>query len=336
MKRARIALVGVVFAAVAYNLVRFFEYRVDTGSVLNREASAESSAEAEEAAGSVGYLPWLRSERLYFVFYHIGLYLVTHFLGPFVIITVLNFLILMTMKKSRTLRARLMPNTQESPSAASSNGALLRSSIPSAPSSKKRRVKTKTTQMIVVVTAMFLICNTLPFVLNIWEAVMPQVFTSDDQNLQSVAYMLVDLSNTLVVFNSASTFLLYVAYCKKYRDLFMWYCLAPWRLFSNDETALRRHLPLYLANDRSNSLEVSKFLTFVNAGVKDQHNVRRNSLATAAVIPSVVVPFLAIEECSESELNSYSPKSVTPFMQESPRSVTSTMVPSCDTVVTKL
>lgn len=314
--------------ALSYNMVRFFEYRRSYAE--SNIDPTESEGEEDATMGAPSYVPWLRGERLYFVFYHIGLYLLTHFLGPFIMITVLNVLILNTMRKAKTMRAKLIPNSEDSVSTSCANGNLLRQSVSTTP--RKRRSRSKTTQMIVVVTAMFLFCNTLPFVLNIWEATMPHVFGTEEPFLQAVAYLVVDLSNTLVVLNSAFNFLLYVAYCKKYRQLFKWYCLAPIRLLDRDESRFRRHLPLFLANNQSSSFDMAKFINFVNPNGREGKKLKGKTMASAAAVSAAVIPFLAVSECSESEV-SYSPKIRS---NDHPRFVVSAMVPTNDSFNTRL
>lgn len=83
---------------------------------------------------------------------------------------------------------------------------------------KRAALQHRTTRMIVVVTAVFGVCNTLPFVLNIWEAFQPDDFWD---NVQKPALLVTDFSNCLVILNSSSTFLIYLVYCTSYRKLFL-------------------------------------------------------------------------------------------------------------------
>ncbi len=77
--------------------------------------------------------------------------------------------------------------------------------------------RNKTTVMILVVTGIFALCNTLPFVLNFCEAIKNDLF--EDASSRYVAFLVFDSSNLLVVFNSSSTFLVYLYFCKRYRQL---------------------------------------------------------------------------------------------------------------------
>lgn len=143
-----------------------------------------------------GYLPWLRNDPQYFAIYYTTLYLVTHFLVPFSTIAALNGFIFKTIQKSKDERQRLTGACQGS-KAVSSNC-------------------NRTTRMVVIVTLIFGTCNVLPFVLNIWEAREPDLFSGERK---AEAYLTLDVSNVLVVFNSSSTFIIYYFCCQRYRTL---------------------------------------------------------------------------------------------------------------------
>uniref|UniRef100_A0A915KS94 G-protein coupled receptors family 1 profile domain-containing protein n=1 Tax=Romanomermis culicivorax TaxID=13658 RepID=A0A915KS94_ROMCU len=87
--------------------------------------------------------------------------------------------------------------------------------------SKRETTQRKTTQMIILVTSIFGFCNILPFALNIWEAFDYDAFWS--QNPSQLALVVVDLSNILVIFHSSTTFLVYLAYCSKYRRICLYF-----------------------------------------------------------------------------------------------------------------
>jgi len=82
---------------------------------------------------------------------------------------------------------------------------------------KKAQQQKRTTQMIILVTCIFGACNTLPFVLNVWEAFDIDKFW--DPKTNGVQLMVNDLSNLLVILNSVTNFPIYVVYCKKYRQV---------------------------------------------------------------------------------------------------------------------
>lgn len=181
--RARYAQVAVVFAAVLYNCIRFFEF------------------EADPAGEGVRKL--LLQSRTYFVSYYVCLYLLTHCFGPFVIIFVLNVLILRAIRRSGSTKRK--------------EGTTMRKS-------QKQTQQGKITRMIIVVTSAFAISNTLPYVINIWEAASPDLFDNEDRWTLLASFIL-DASNTLLVLNSSITCLVYLCYCRKYKLLFLDYCL---------------------------------------------------------------------------------------------------------------
>jgi hypothetical protein len=137
----------------------------------------------------------LRDSSFYFAVYYTSLYLVSHFLAPFLLIAILNVFILLAIRRAHDQQKKL---------------------------TYRQSQQRKTTQMIVVVTAVFGTCNTLPFVLNIWEALRPSLFDPDDV-WQPIAFLMLDISNVLVVVNSATTVCLYLIYCRKYRLLWIYY-----------------------------------------------------------------------------------------------------------------
>ncbi|RCN52918.1 hypothetical protein ANCCAN_00913 [Ancylostoma caninum] len=138
------------------------------------------------------YEKWLRDPanyRFYYVGYYTVLYILTHFLIPFTIMAVLNGSVIVTMWRGRRMRQMLTRQQQREQS---------------------------TTVMLLIVTIVFAVCNTLPFLLNVVESVFPDLFV--DPRTTHIAYTLNDLSNLLVVLNSATTFIVYFTFSEKYRQ----------------------------------------------------------------------------------------------------------------------
>ncbi|CAJ0582099.1 unnamed protein product, partial [Mesorhabditis spiculigera] len=172
--KSRMALLVIFLCSVGYNVIRFFEY-----SIESTETGIEYSRNLRDSAEH----PW------YMMGYFTGLYLCTHFLVPFSIMAVMNGHVIVTMWSHRSQREML---------------------------TRQQRREQSTTIMLLVVTGMFAFCNTLPFLLNLIECVYRDLFS--DPATKDIAYLLNDLSNFLVVLNSATTFIIYTIFSEKYRQ----------------------------------------------------------------------------------------------------------------------
>ncbi|CAJ0939747.1 unnamed protein product, partial [Mesorhabditis belari] len=143
----------------------------------------------KENETGVIYERYLRDERWYMLGYFTGLYLLTHFLVPFSILAVMNGHVIVTMWRHRSQRQLL---------------------------TRQQRREQSTTIMLLVVTGMFAFCNTLPFLMNLVECAMPDLFSHP--STAGLAYQLNDLTNLLVALNSGTTFLVYAIFSEKYRQ----------------------------------------------------------------------------------------------------------------------
>ena len=76
-----------------------------------------------------------------------------------------------------------------------------------------QRQQLKTTQMISIITIMFAVCNTPAYLLNIWEAIDSDLFVKHPV----VAFLSMDISNCLILINSATTFCIYFIFCRHFR-----------------------------------------------------------------------------------------------------------------------
>lgn len=82
--RAKKLQFAIICSAVAYNLVRFWEYE------QNEHRSTNSFQDV---------LPLLRKNHAYFVYYYIGAQMITHSIVPFSIMLILNMVIAFVIRK---------------------------------------------------------------------------------------------------------------------------------------------------------------------------------------------------------------------------------------------
>ncbi|PAV80343.1 hypothetical protein WR25_20636 [Diploscapter pachys] len=129
------------------------------------------------------------AHRVYYIGYYTILFILTHFLIPFTLMAVMNAHVIIVMWQGRRMRQTMTRQQQREQS---------------------------TTVMLLIVTLIFVLCNTLNFVLNIWESIFPKFFR--DEKTMDIAFMLNDLSVLLVIFNSATTFFVYFIFSEKYRQ----------------------------------------------------------------------------------------------------------------------
>lgn len=138
-----------------------------------------------------GYRELLRSHEIYYMLYYTSLYLLTHYFVPFLLLFYLSIRILLAMRLARKERMERLQNS--------------------------RFERQHTSHMVVIIAVSFFLCNSLCFVLNIWEAGDSRLF--EDESTSKPAYFLLTLSNTLIIFNSSITFVIYYCFCKRYRRL---------------------------------------------------------------------------------------------------------------------
>uniref|UniRef100_A0A914WQR1 G-protein coupled receptors family 1 profile domain-containing protein n=1 Tax=Plectus sambesii TaxID=2011161 RepID=A0A914WQR1_9BILA len=175
--KSRAALLIILLLAIAYNVIRFWEYSI------------------VYANGTIGYERNLRNfdaHPAYMRGYFTASYLITHFLVPFGLLLGLNSHVSMTIIRMKRARRQL---------------------------TRQERGEQRTTMMLMIVTVVFAACNTLPFLMNFIESAKPDFFI--DENTMTLAYHLNDMSNLLVVINSATTSVIYFLFSQKYRDILL-------------------------------------------------------------------------------------------------------------------
>uniref|UniRef100_A0A1I7XKW6 G_PROTEIN_RECEP_F1_2 domain-containing protein n=1 Tax=Heterorhabditis bacteriophora TaxID=37862 RepID=A0A1I7XKW6_HETBA len=181
------------------------------------------------------YERWLRDPanyRWYYVGYYTVLYILTHFFVPFTLMAVLNGSVIVTMWRGRRMRQMLTRQQQREQS---------------------------TTVMLLIVTLVFAACNTLPFLLNVVESVFPDLFV--DPRTTHIAYTLNDLSNLLVVLNSATTFVVYFLFSEKYRQTLLF-------LIKNGCSASISDYNTYTAMSRTASMRINSTCEIPRIGSK--------------------------------------------------------------------
>lgn len=138
-----------------------------------------------------GYRELLRKNELYYLLYYTIVYLLTHYFVPFLLLFYLSMRILLAMRTARKEQLQRLQNS--------------------------RFERQHTSHMIVIIAVSFFLCNSLSFALNIWEAGDSYLF--QDEETAKSAYFLLTLSNTLIIFNSSITFVIYYRFCRRYRRL---------------------------------------------------------------------------------------------------------------------
>jgi len=252
----------VIFGSIGFNIVRFFELDLKACFSLRFDQPIQVVTTTDLRHDEVGSLLLLNMEKcwfnyvilqhfqLYYMSYSVIAYTLVNFGLPFSFLIVTNFLIFTTVRHSLALRQLMAPQQQSTsttakpkhPSPTSQNIKASTSRDPSRCNSSNSGPKcstggggnnqtdsshvakeTKTTIMLIVVVLVFLASNSLAFVCNIIEVLIRKM------NLHQMydTYLdLVEISNLLIVLNSAINIFIYWSFSKKYRAVFYFY--VPW------------------------------------------------------------------------------------------------------------
>ncbi|KAL3117176.1 hypothetical protein niasHT_007579 [Heterodera trifolii] len=180
VRRAQLTIVAILVFSVCYNLIRFWEYRIN-----NSSDGYGTDAKNEQIPPVVGLL---RENYLYMLLYQNVATMLSQFLVPLCVLCALNFqvarTILVAVEQRREMWAEL---------------------------SAAERREHKTAKMMLMVVLVFLFCYSLSFCLNVLEIVLPALFRSQ------IGYLLNDVNNILIVLNASSSFVFYAQFSSRYR-----------------------------------------------------------------------------------------------------------------------
>ncbi|CAJ0929886.1 unnamed protein product, partial [Mesorhabditis belari] len=165
--------------------------------------------------------PMLRSNENYLLWYQTIITLVSQFMLPLAVLCVLNFQVARTILAAGEQRRALVAS---------------------------ERREHSTAKMMLFVVIVFIFCYTFSFILNVAETVNPTLF------LGPLGFLLNDINNILIVFNSSTSFVFYVTYSTRYRAQLRKICVI--RLFMENllDYKVDRHI-----HHRSPSAEFSEY-----------------------------------------------------------------------------
>eukprot|EP00094_Tigriopus_californicus_P010707 TCALIF_10326-PA protein Name:"Similar to FR FMRFamide receptor (Drosophila melanogaster)" AED:0.55 eAED:0.55 QI:0/0/0/0.4/0.75/0.8/5/0/350 len=170
--RTKWALVFIAAFAVLYNITRFFEITWTLAQDPTDPLNATLRAELITTK--------LREDPIYISVYITGMYLVFMYTLPFSGLSILNYLIFVDVRK-------------------------VRSNDRNVTLSSHQRKERKLAIMLMIVVLVFLICNVLPFTVNLME-------------LFSISYKpLTEISNLLVTVNSSCNIFIYTIFGEKFQ-----------------------------------------------------------------------------------------------------------------------
>ncbi|XP_058803415.1 FMRFamide receptor-like [Phymastichus coffea] len=170
--RARSALLALAVLASLCNLPRFWEVGLRTERHWRRNVSVLCVASTA-----------LRRDPLYITVYVHWFYFLAYYAVPFVILAIFNVLIYRRVRKANRDLRRL---------------------------SRSQRREIGLASMLLCVVVVFLVCNVLPLVTNVYE----NFYTNPPA-------WLVQTGNLLVTFNSGVNFVIYVIFGRKFKRVFL-------------------------------------------------------------------------------------------------------------------
>jgi hypothetical protein len=202
-KRAIKVILLVTVCSILYNVPRMLEYR--HSYYINPETNATVVSYETTSFGS---------DPIFQKVYLSYMYVPVIFLIPFLILSVLNIFLVLAVKKSQRTRAEMNARTAR---------------------------ENNLTIMVIVVVLVFLICQILAMIDNIYLTTVPQ--SQLNQNEYFIRFS--GISTDMVCLNSAINFLLYCVFGNKFRKVFlhMYWC--------RKATSERLETSIQLINHRS-------------------------------------------------------------------------------------
>lgn len=182
-KRAIFTVVGIYIFGFLYNIPRFLEYETYVLPNLFSDKKYTIAIHTEIGASQV-----------FLKVIHFWMYLFCVFLIPCVTLSVLNTLLLVTVKRSRIMGRRMSLGVDPSP-------------------------KNDTTIMLVAVVVVFLVCQLPALIIKTIFASQPEKFVRMDSKYDYLN-IIQEVANFLVIVNSAINIILYCGFSKRFRKTF--------------------------------------------------------------------------------------------------------------------
>uniref|UniRef100_A0A0N4Z0Y4 G_PROTEIN_RECEP_F1_2 domain-containing protein n=1 Tax=Parastrongyloides trichosuri TaxID=131310 RepID=A0A0N4Z0Y4_PARTI len=152
--------------------------------------------EPSENTGGFAFKKLLRADPIFMLVYQNIAYIISQYLLPLFVLCLLNLEVAKTILKATEQRRELVSSV---------------------------KTEHQTAKMMIFVVIVFIFCYTFGIFLNLLEHLYREIFDT------TIGYMLNDINNILVVFNSSSNFIFYVKYSTRYRaklhELISYCCL---------------------------------------------------------------------------------------------------------------
>uniref|UniRef100_A0A0N5BBP2 G_PROTEIN_RECEP_F1_2 domain-containing protein n=1 Tax=Strongyloides papillosus TaxID=174720 RepID=A0A0N5BBP2_STREA len=140
--------------------------------------------EPSDETGGFAFKKLLRADPIFMLVYQNIAYIISQYLIPLFVLCLLNLEVAKTILKATEQRRELVTSV---------------------------KTEHQTAKMMIFVVIVFIFCYTFGIFLNLLEHLYREIFET------TIGYMLNDINNILVVFNSSSNFIFYVKYSTRYR-----------------------------------------------------------------------------------------------------------------------